>query len=233
MSKSQAIVERLVEQLDLAHALRASVTGDAVSAARRDALRKWQAERLASTYADLLASPRFGETAAFFLSDIYGRKDLSLREEHVRQILPVMTRVLPMAGLETVADAIELSALSERLDAAMIDVLGADSEHLDAAIYASAYRKAGDRAARERQIALIVQLAHSLDRLTRSPLIGMALSTMRKPAQLAGLGELQDFLERGYKAFRKMKGADEFIRIVTTRESELMEALFAGNDKPL
>jgi hypothetical protein len=91
----------------------------------------------------------------------------------------------------------------------------------------------GDRAGRDRQIGLIAQLAHSLDRLTHSPLIGMALSTMRKPARLAGLGELQVFLERGYKAFRKMKGADAFIQIVTTRERKLMEALFAGNDAVL
>lgn len=229
MSKHHDIAERLLFQLDLAHELRASLTGDAASALRRDALRRWQAGRLARIHADLLASPRFGATAAFFLSDIYGPKDLSRHEEDVRRILPVMTRVLPEAGLETVADAIELSALSERLDAAMVDMLGGDCEHLDAALYASAYRKVGDRAGRDRQIGLIAQLAHSLDRLTRSPLIGMALSTMRKPAQLAGLGELQDFLERGYRAFRKMKGADAFIGIVTTRERELMEALLAGN----
>jgi hypothetical protein len=232
MSKNQDITERLLHQLDLAHALRLPLASDAMRAARRDALREWQAGRLARTHADLLANPRFGETAAFFLSDIYGPKDLSRHEEDVRRILPVMTRILPAAGLETVADAIELNALSERLDSAMIDVLAADAEHLDSAIYARAYRAVGDRPARECQIDLIAQLAHSLDRLTRSPLIGVTLSTMRKPARLAGLSELQDFLERGYKAFRKMKGAEEFIRIVTAREREQLEALFSGRHAP-
>lgn len=229
MSNSQEIAQRLLDQLDVAHAFRAPRQTDTVRAARRDALRTWQAARLTRTHADLLSSPRFGETAAFFLSDIYGPKDLSRHEDDIRRILPVMTRVLPTAGLETVADAIELNVLSERLDAAMIEALGADVERLDSSVYAQAYRAVGDRPARERQIDLIAQLAHSLDRLTRSPLIGVALSTMRKPAQLAGLTELQDFLERGYKAFRKMKGAEEFIRIVATRERELLEALFSGN----
>ena len=38
------------------------------------------------------------------------------------------------------------------------------------------------------------------------------------------------FLERGYDAFRNMGGADEFLQIVVSRERELLEALFAGDD---
>jgi hypothetical protein len=56
---------------------------------------------------------------------------------------------------------------------------------------------------------------------------------MRKPARLAGLSKLQSFLERGFAAFRKMGGADEFLRLVIARERKLLNALFAGDDSLL
>jgi hypothetical protein len=37
------------------------------------------------------------------------------------------------------------------------------------------------------------------------------LKLMRGPAHLAGLGELHEFLERGFNAFRGMGSASEFL----------------------
>jgi hypothetical protein len=230
MPKKEEIVGSLVKQLDLARQIRASLINDPRTAARRKALREWQAARLARSYADLLASKRFGGTAAFFLSDIYGPKDLSHHEDDIRRVLPVMKRTLPAGALETVANAVELNALSERLDAEMLRVLGSKANHMTAADYAMAYRKVGCRAGRERQIELIGEIGRSLERLTRTRLIGAALSAMRQPARLGGLGELQDFLDRGYKAFRKMGSANKFLRTIVERERQLMEALLNGDD---
>ncbi len=55
---------------------------------------------------------------------------------------------------------------------------------------------------------------------------------MRKPARLAGFAALQDFLERGFTAFRKMHGAADFLATIDRRERELMDAMFAGADAP-
>jgi hypothetical protein len=101
---------------------------------------------------------------------------------------------------------------------------------LDAAAYGSAYRKVGRRSDRERQIKLIQELGRSLDRLAQQPFISTTLTLMRKPARLAGLSKLQSFLERGFAAFRKMGGAEEFLRRVIGRERKLLNALFAGDD---
>lgn len=142
--------------------------------------------------------------------------------------MPIMSKALPAAGLETVADAIELNALSESLDADMVAKLGEDVFSLDEARYAAAYHLVGRRPERERQIELIAHLGHSLDKLTRKPFIGAALAMMRKPALLAGLGDLQSFLERGYEAFKTMKGADDFLGKITSRELALLDEWF-GN----
>ncbi len=233
MNDQQDAVERLTVQLDLAAHLRSTAGDEPALEAARQRLRAWQAVRLARTHADLLTSPRMGPAAAFFLADLYGAKDLSRLDADVRRVVPTMKRLLPTSGLETVADAIELEALSEELDLAMAAALGPDATTIDARAYGGAYRKVGRRPDRERQIDLIEHLGRSLDQLVHHPLIGTALAMMRRPARLAGLGELQDFLQRGFEAFRTMGGAGEFLELIVTRERRVLEALFAGDDSLL
>ena len=43
----------------------------------------------------------------------------------------------------------------------------------------------------------------------------------------------RDFLARGLKAFRHMRGADEFLRTVETRERLINDRLFGGLGDPL
>ena len=233
MNEPEDAVELLTRQLDRAAALRAAAGDDPKLEAARHRLRAWQAARLARTHADLFASPRMRLAAAFFLTDIYGSKDLTKLDADVRRVMPTMKRLLPAAGLETIAKTIELEALSEDLDLAMAAALGPKTVALNAATYADAYRKVDRRVDRERQIDLIEDLGGSLDRLVHRRFVGTALWTWRKPAQLAGFGELQNFLERGYKAFAKMGDAAEFLDLVVGRERKLLGTLFAGDDSLL
>ena len=225
--------QRLIDELDRVSGLKARSEADAGWSARRTAFRLWQADRLARTHADLLASARFHDAAQFFLSDLYGPEDVSFHADDIRRIVPAMTKVLPAAALGTVADAIELDALSEELDAAMVDELGANALRLTAKDYAAAYRAVGRATDRERQIDLIEHLGNSLDGLTRQKFIGGALRMMRKPAEVAGLGALQSFLERGYGAFRTMGNGSDFVGIIVGRERAISGAIFAGDDSQL
>jgi len=233
MDEPQDIAERLTQQLDRAAALRAAAAADPQLDAARQRLRAWQAVRLARTHADLLASQRMGLAAAFFLTDLYGAEDLTRLDANVRRVAPAMKRLLPAAGLETVTEAIELEVLSEDLDLAMAKALGTKASKLAGASYGAAYRKVDRRADRERQIDLIEYLGLALDRLVHQPFAGTTLAMMRWPAQLAGLGELQDFLQRGYTAFVKMGGAGEFLALIVGRERALLEAVSAGDDRLL
>jgi hypothetical protein len=232
MSK-ESFHDLLLAELDRSADLRARFSEDAAFGERRALLRSWQAARLAQTHRDLLESGRFHDAAQFFLIDLYGPKDLSRHIEDVRRILPLMTKMLPDSGLETVAHAMELNVLSESLDGAMVEALG-DTTAITEASYAAAYRTVARAEDRQRQIDLISLLGEALDRLTHQRLIGMALKVMRKPAEIAGLGELQGFLERGYRAFGAMRGgAGEFVSIVVSRERAISEALLAGDSEAL
>jgi flavin-binding protein dodecin len=224
----------LLTELDRSEALRARSREDPEFNGKRVLLRVWQAGRLARTHRDLLESRRFHDAAQFFLNDLYGPTDLSRHIEEVRRIVPVMTNVLPDSGLATVAHAMELNAISESLDEAMVETLGDKAETLDEATYAAAYRAIDRAEDRARQIDLIELLGMALDKLTHIHFIGMTLKLMRKPARLAGLGELQAFLERGYSAFGAMRGgSSEFVTIVVGRERAISRALLNGDDEAL
>jgi hypothetical protein len=232
MSK-ESFHDLLLAELDRSADLRARFCEDAAFGERRAFLRIWQARRLAQTHRDLLESRRFRDAAQFFLIDLYGPKDLSRHIEDVRRILPMMTKMLPDSGLETVAHAMELNVLSESLDGAVVEALG-ERTPITEETYAAAYRAVGRAEDRKRQIDLIALLGEALDRLTHQRLIGMALRVMRKPAEIAGLGDLQGFLERGYRAFGAMRGgAGEFVSIIVSRERAISEALLAGEPDAL
>jgi hypothetical protein len=229
--------QRLREGVARVRVLRDAARADPVLTQDRLLVRAWQADRLARTYPDLLSSPRYGPAAAFFLSDLYGPRDFSARDEEVARIIPTMTRMLPSSALETIALAVELDALAEGLDQRVAVALrglqpGAHALEISAAAYAEAYRAAGSKAERERQIWLTGRIGIALDRLSRKPLIAGALRLMEGPAHAAGLGALHDFLARGFGAFRGMRGADEFLAVIGARETRINARLFAADLRP-
>jgi len=228
-SEREAVVAQLVANLEQARSLRQVPDSAGDTVVSRMHLRAWQSARLARTYAGLLRSERFGAAAAFFLSDLYGPKDFSARDADTARLVPLMARTLPVAGLQTISSALELDALSEQLDAGMVNAMHRSGvRSIDGAAYAAAYRSVGERPSRQRQITLIGDIGNALDRLTRRSLVRGALRIMREPARLAGMSAIQEFLERGFTAFRKMGSADEFLEIIVTREAQLSAALFAG-----
>ena len=193
-------------------------------------VKAWQAARLARTYADLDADPRYGRATEFFLHDLYGTKDFSHRDDALLRIYPVLVRTLPDSAVESAALAIEVDALSEELDRRLAARLG--EEALDEAAYAKAYRESSTRAERMRQIDLVDEVGRQLDRLVVKPLVYATLKLMRRPARLAGMQDLQSFLERGFEAFRHMGGAEHFLATVRAREKAILNRLFSGHPSP-
>lgn len=197
--------------------------------AARVAVRSFQARRMSETHADLLRAPGTRDAAQFFLADLYGTDDMSDRDASLERVVPAMERMLPATALWAVAEAISLDALSEKLDAAIAAWLG---ENFTEADYVAAYRKAGSRTDRQRQIGHVESVGRALCELVRIPLIGSTLAMMRGPAKMASLAELQSFLERGFKAFKGMKDPAVFVNTVVERERRIMERLYAGESRP-
>ncbi len=229
-------VRRLREHLADVRRRREAVRQTPALARDRLALREWQTVRLARTHRDLLDSPRYGAAAAFFLSDLYGPKDFAARDEGIARILPLLARVLPATALDAIALAVELDALSERLDLAVARRLRSRQPDgplvIAEASYAYAYRATAARSERERQLALVVRIGTELDRLARKRLVAGAIAVMEAPARAAGLEALHDFLARGFRTFRGMRGADEFLAAIVARETRIIQQLYASAPQP-
>jgi hypothetical protein len=225
----QAIGASLLRHLDIASGLRRARAADAHPDDHRR-LKAWQSERLAHTYRDLLEEPRYRPAAAFFLEDLYGVKDFSARDAEVERILPTLIQMLPRRALLTLDEAMRMDALSESLDADMVAQLRrlGRADTIDEATYRDAYRACGRRSDREAQIALVASIGRSLERLTHVPMLGATLRLMKGPAKKAGLGNLQDFLESGFHAFREMGDASRFVATIDRRETEFMLRLLDG-----
>ncbi|MCL4745729.1 MAG: hypothetical protein KJZ83_09955, partial [Burkholderiaceae bacterium] len=204
---------------------------DPVLRARNAALKHWQARRLGRTHADLLDDPRYRAAARFFLDDLYGGKDFSQRDTELARVIPTLARMLPNAALGTIADAVELDALTERLDEALAGALGSRLDRgIDEAQYAQAYRHACGRGDREHQLDLVLSIGRSLDRLVRHPLLGGVLRAMAAPARIAGVTAMHEFLVRGFGAFRGIGGASEFLARIDLRERSILQCIYCGQN---
>lgn len=207
-----------------------------------EAVKAYQHGRFMWTYTDLLSSGRYRGAALFFLEDLYGPGDFTSRDAQFARIVPGLVRLFPREIVETVRCLGELHALSERLDTLMGVAWGrwlddgcpqaTGSIVMDGSSYGECWRCVAGPAEREHQISLMVLVGEALDRYTRNPLLRTSLRLMRGPAQAAGLGALQAFLERGFDTFRAMNGASEFLQVVAQRERRLANSLFEGAPGP-
>jgi hypothetical protein len=213
----------------------AAGSGNALAAAV-GATKVFQAERFARTYADQLGDPVTAPAARFFLTDLYGPGDFTRRDAQFERIVPALVRLFDAEVIDTVATLAALHALSEELDlemgrALMAAPARAGALRCDANTYAAAWRSVARAPDRTRQIELTLRVGEDLCRLTRRRLLRGALHMMRKPAQAAGLGTLQVFLESGFDAFAAMgERAKGFLEVIRAREAALAAALFAADE---
>ncbi len=222
--------EEILQNLRAVAAERAARVADPALAGRVVTVKAFQHARFMQTYADLLKDPRYRHAAQFFLDDLYGPRDFTRRDDQFARVVPGLVRLFPHEIVKTVLSLAQLHALSERLDTTMARIWVEGP--LDGAAYGVAWRTVGGVADRERQVVLMLDVGRALDRYTRSALLRHSLRLMRGPAHAAGLGALQEFLERGFDTFREMRGADGFLSLVAQRERELSARLFAGEPAP-
>ncbi len=198
-------------------------------------LRAWQSQRLSRTYADLLQSPQYGQASLFFLEDIYGPKDFSQRDHDVERIYSYLSHILPDSSIQLLKDAIDLNRLSHDLDRQLLEVLndrlGVKGE-IKPEDYAEAYRICNNYDLRKLQIQGISQVLLQVSLGARLKVVGLALKIAQKPAIKAGWGELHDFLDRGYSAFRLMKEPKFFVQTIEQRETKILNKIYASDPDP-
>lgn len=215
------------------------------------AVRLVQVRRFHFTYADFLASPRHGQAARFFLTELYGSHDYSQRDAQFARIAGAIERLFPAKVMALAVQMAEVHALTESLDwqlaqawvgllpgtsAATSDAAravpagqtptSAETARLMASRYLACWRQVGRPQDRQRQLDAVMALGWHLAEVVRIPGLRMALRLMRKPAQAAGLTALQLVLETGFDAFTSMGKPDGFLNDVQARETDWIGSFF-------
>jgi hypothetical protein len=202
-------------------------------------LKRWQSLRLRSSFADVLEQPQMRPAAEFFLADLYADRDFSARDRDAARILPLMATILPASLLDAAVDAIELAVLSHAFDLALAQRLfpmqaqgKSTLNAINNSMYGAAYRQVGCQRLRRHQINLIVRVGQVLDAAVKKHGVYKLLRASRLPARIAGLQELQGFLERGFESFAELGGAHTFLNRIAKGETQISERLFAGHENP-
>lgn len=230
MSRRNNYTTSMIEHLTKLESLRGLHGRDVAFFAEVGRVKLWQHERLARTYRDLAADARYAPATTFFLHELYGAKDSALRDRDLLRMYPTIKRVLPQFAFNTVSMALELDVISEEFDQRIArELIGSK---IDETSYVAAFRAVGRRNDRLRQVDLMREVGRQLDVVVKKPLIYSTLRMLRTPARLAGLQNMQQFLEAGFTAFRHMNGADYFLNTIATREIAIIDRIIDGHSQP-
>jgi hypothetical protein len=208
------------------------------------AVKRFQSRRFAFTYGDILKAGPYQNAAQFFLEELYGEKDYSHRDTQFARIAGAMQKLLPKAAVATAVLLAELHLLTEELDHAMgaawlalVQKAGAVTSSLNLSpldsslTYVKSWQNVGRRDDRRLQLEKVLEMGRDLDRLTKTHGLRLVLKMMRRPAEAAGLGDLQHFLEHGFDTFAQMgqhhSSVAGFLSLIEQRESALMDDLFS------
>ena len=198
-------------------------------------VKQLQSRRFAGTYTDLLSHEPYQSAAHFFLAELYGDKDYSQRDEQFSRMSSGLEHFFAAPLMSAAVSLAQLHSLTESLDMAMAQQW-LEEPHIDeTARYVRAWRKVNRRAERVLQLKLVVELGRVMERITRMPGLKLVLRMMRRPAFLAGLSDLQQFLESGLTAFHGMaqipEGTAFFLDAIQARESSMITMLFDADSQ--
>ena len=188
------------------------------------AVKRYQHQRFASSYRDLLDDPGSSDAARFFLDKLYGPRDFAERDEQFGRLVPALTRIFSGSIARTVLSLAELHALSEELDGAMAQQLA--TNEVDEKKYQRAWQQVGQAELRERQVELMLRVGGDLESYVKRRTMRASLRMMRGPASAAGFKDLQEFLEAGFDAFSALRNSKVFLQTIASRERAISLALF-------
>jgi hypothetical protein len=194
-------------------------------------VKEWQAKRFSSTYQDLLASPIYSGCANFFLEELYSERDYSHRDAQFAKVATAIELALPAQVEQLAVTLAELHQTTEELDLQMAQSWQGFEQQSAHARYVRAWNAVGHRSEREWQLDTVLEIGRTLTGLTRKRSLRLLLKMMRRPAELAGLGDLQVFLETGFDQFSKLarnaEAVNKFLCIIQARERQWINDLFA------
>ncbi|MGB5246043.1 MAG: hypothetical protein WBM54_10100 [Woeseia sp.] len=195
-----------------------------------DRFTNWQLEYLLPFFDDLHEKVGYADAIDFTISDLAGI-GISSRDRDLERAAPSITKLLPFRALKTIATAAEMNARVLEVNLTIFRCLLVENA-LPARIterdYYLACRKASSFDECVELVKIITGLGATLQSLVKVPMIGSTLRAMRVPARATGFSALQQFLENGYRTFRKIPDIDRFLAEVESRMTGVFERIYTA-----
>lgn len=224
--------EQLQHYLDRFFSLRQH-GDDAVFVARLRRLQDWQGERLKTTHAHLLDDPVTAEGIRFLLEEVYGGRELLPVAREIRRALPKAMKLLPDKVMVTSAAALEAAILTQELDEAVTELLADELDQpLTELIYLKGFRQDSHRNDRQRQLQLVAELGHRLDRYIRSRMLLTTFRMVRKPVHAAGFSNLYDFMDRSFRVMKPVPSVGLLLEQLAAHEETIMNRVYDHHPSP-
>lgn len=178
-------------------------------------------------YDDLRDRPGYDDAIDYIVADLTG-PGIADRDRELEKVVPVMTRFLPTKALKALALAMELNA---RVLAINLGIEGELRERIAAGSiserdYCLASRAVSSFEECQELVAMTRSAGESLEQIIRVPMIGSLLRSMRVPARMAGVADLQVFLEKGFRTITALDDVHEFLDIMDQRMTAVFRHVF-------
>lgn len=192
-------------------------------------VKRYQSQRFATTYHDLLASENCARCARFFLEELYSERDYAQRDAQFARVATAIEMTFPQPVIDLTVQLAQLHLKTETLDLQMAHFWRATPQLEDSDRYRHAWHGLDRHAQRQWQLDTVLGIGRELGKLTRKPTLRVLLKMMRQPAKVAGLSDLQRFLESGFERFaelsRRPEALSQFLSTIQCREQAWMDQL--------
>jgi len=227
-SNRKAAADRFREHIRRSNELHVEYLEDKHLLKNYDRFSNWQLEYLLPLFSDLHAREGYAEAIDFTVSDLAGIS-ISSRDNDLERAAPAITNLLPLRALETIASAAEMNARILEVNIGICRELQVGNDlpkPITEKQYCIACRSASSFDECVDIVHLISGLGRTLKTLVKVPLIGITLRAMRVPANAAGFGALQEFLETGFLTFRQIPDIEHFLGEIEQRAVEVFERIY-------
>ena len=198
------------------------------------ALIRFQVERLKVTYNDFLEQDEYAEITQFFLNEVYTTKDTTERNAGFKNVYQKFKGKIGASLANNLAKLVDLNDLSEQLDQLMVRKLHQMGvvDRFSEDEYEEAYYLTDVYAERKEQVDLIVKSLRTFHALSGYRSIGITLSVIRPYALLKGARNLMDFMQEGYRVFRKTKDVVPFEKAIHKKEMKRLDRIYSLGKRP-
>lgn len=198
------------------------------------ALADWQCQRLKQSHIDLYQAAEYQRGLNFLFSDLYAPQDFSERDRDLERIAPKLVKLLPDKIIHTLAQLIELNLQTQTLDMLLAHQLfnRQNCESINESLYCEAYRACNNKEQRREQLRRVHEVGKLLNKYARSRMLNFSLSITEKPAQMAGLEALHQFIQRGFDAFHDMRDIPFLMDTLLQRESAILDNIYNEHPSP-